>query len=492
MNTARMLLLGGFSGFLIAFALPPWGFWPLAFVGFALFDYLCGIENGRTRFLAGWMAGMVWLGMGEFWMIDLTAPGYFFVFIVFGAGYGVIARITGTGDGRLLTLPALVVLYEFFRWSWPFGGVPLATVPMTQVNSPLAEVLPLGGGLLLTAVTVMTGSALRLLAERRFDMAGLTIGPVAIAVIAGVVAPTGSPVDMLDVAVVQGGGPQRTRADVCENQQVFDRHVEATSTIDRQVDLVMWPENVVNPISDGSPLGRCDDLFFMAEAIDATAAIAQEQNAVLIPGWFHAAGGDFPTNTVNYSTAIEPGGDTVSRYDKVRIVPFGEFVPLRGLIERFSSDIPNNDVLQGTGPAVLDSSVGTLGVSISWEIFFENRGRAAVRDGGEFLVNPTNGSSYWLTILQSQQVASSQLRAQETGRWVLQAAPTGFSAIVDPDGNVLERTDVSEQRVLYGEIERREGLTLATRLGPTPILVLSVLALAVGTVLRKRATRAPL
>jgi len=223
----------------------------------------------------------------------------------------------------------------------------------------------------------------------------------------------------------------------------------------------------------------------MSEAVADTAAIARSQNAVLIPGWFHSAGEVSPGNTVNYSTAITPEGETVSRYDKVRIVPFGEFVPLRGLIERFSSDVPNRDVLQGTGPAVLESPAATLGISISWEIFFENRGRAAILDGGEILVNPTNGSSYWLTILQSQQVASSQLRAQETGRWVLQAAPTGFSAIVNPDGTVLDRTGVSEQRVMYATIERREGLTLTTRFGPAPWLILSLTAF-VATAARRR------
>lgn len=476
MPLPKRLVLGAVSGFLIAFALPPWGWWPLALVGFALFAHATDSPSGVERFGAGWAAGFVWLAMGEFWMFDLTPPGYVMVFFVFGAGYGLVALAAGTGDRRLLLLPAGFVLYEWFRWSYPFGGVPLATVPMSQVASPLSAVLPLGGGLLLTAATVASGLALHLLLRRRFDMAGFVIGPVVVVVLLGTLVPNGSVIDTIDVAVVQGGGPQRTRADACENQRVFDRHREATATIDRPVDLILWPENVVNPTPDGRALGRCDDLFFMSEAQEDVAEIARSQNAVLIPGWFHSAGSDAPNNTVNYSTAVTADGETVSRYDKVRIVPFGEFVPLRGLIERFSSDVPGRDVLQGEGPSVLETPVATLGVSISWEIFFDSRGRAAILDGGEILVNPTNGSSYWLTILQSQQVASTRLRAMETGRWVLQAAPTGFSAIVDSDGRVLERTGVSEQRVMYATVERREGLTLATRFGAWPMLVLSALA----------------
>ena len=359
------ILLGAVAGFLIAFALPPWGWWPLAIVGLALFDHLAGDESKKVRFFSGWAAGLVWLAIGELWMFDLTAGGYVAVFIIFGAGYGLVSLLAGGGDKRLVLLPAGFVLFEWFRWSWPFGGVPLATLPMTQVASPLASVLPLGGALLLVAVTVATGSALRLLVERRYDMVAIMFGTVAVAVIAGFVAPTGSVIETIDVAVVQGGGPQRTRASVCENQAVFDRHRDATAGIDREVDLILWPENVVNPIADGTPLGGCDDLFFMTEAFEDTAAIAREQGAVLVPGFFHISQ-EFPDDyNVNYSTAISAEGETLSRYDKVRTVPFGEFVPLRGLIEQFSNEVPGRDALPGTGPAVLDADVAQLGISIS-------------------------------------------------------------------------------------------------------------------------------
>ncbi|MDP6975518.1 MAG: nitrilase-related carbon-nitrogen hydrolase, partial [Acidimicrobiales bacterium] len=148
------------------------------------------------------------------------------------------------------------------------------------------------------------------------------------------------------------------------------------------------------------------------------------------------------------------------------------------------------DVLPGTGPAVLDSSIGRLGVAISWEVFFEHRTRDAAADGAEVLLNPTNGASYWLTVLQSQQVASSRLRALETGRWVLQVAPTGFSAVVDPQGRVLQRTGVSEQAVLHATVERRTGDTWATRVGPWPMLLVALVCLAAAHQPGRRPARA--
>ncbi len=482
---SRLILLGALAGFLIAFALPPWGWWPLAIVGFALFDHALGGRERVERFALGWAVGFVWLAMGELWVFDLTPLGYVLIPLVIGAGYGLVAVVSGGGADRSVRLVAAMVIAEWLRWSFPFGGVPLATVPLTQADSPLAEVLPLGGGLLLTAVTVATGVAARLVVERRFDLAPIVAGAVAVVILAGTLAPGGSATGSLDVAVVQGGGPQRTRADRCENQALFDRHAAATATIGEAVDLVLWPENVVNPTADGTPLGRCEDLFYMQEALDGTAAIARSVEATFVPGWFH---GDGPRSTVNYSTVVDETGTVLDRYDKVRTVPFGEFVPLRSFIENFSDDLPARDVRAGTGPPILEAPEGTLGVAISWEVFFESRAREAVNEGAELLVNPTNGSSYWLTILQSQQIATSKNRARETGRWVLQAAPTGFSAVIDPGGRVLDRTGISETRVLTATVETRTGRTLNTRLGPAPWLVLAAVVLVA---LRARAARSP-
>jgi len=123
---------------------------------------------------------------------------------------------------------------------------------------------------------------------------------------------------------------------------------------------------------------------------------------------------------------------------------------------------------------------------ISWEIFFERRVRDAVRHRAELIANPTNGSSYWLTIVQSQQVASSRLRALASDRWVLQTAPTGFSAVVDPDGDVRQRSAVSERRVLQAEVTMRDGLTPAMRFGPLPWAGAALVLVGAGWLVDRR------
>ena len=104
------------------------------------------------------------------------------------------------------------------------------------------------------------------------------------------------------------------------------------------------------------------------------------------------------------------------------------------------ASLPPRDAVPGDGVAVIGTDAGPMAVVISWEVFFSRRVREGVREGGQAVLNPTNGSSYWLTQVQTQQIASSQLRAVESGRWLVQVSPTGFSAFVDPDGPFVVHT----------------------------------------------------
>jgi len=468
------------AGLLVAFSLPPWGWWPLAFLGIGLLDQVLAWNEdedpvfSRLRFKQGFLFGAAWIVVANIWVIDLSIPGYFVFALLVPLFYAsAIAFVPTSSDiWRRVALVSVLVLVAVVRWSWPFGGVPLATLAMTQADAPLGPTVRTFGTLTLVALVGVVGVGVSALVDRHWNVAKAVCGIVAAIAVLTFIAPSGSPIGALDIAIVQGGGPQNTRAIYTESREVFDRHVAATRLIEGEVDVIVWPENVVDS------RGPIEDNVEHAEMI----TLAREMGAPIIPGLTETFGGDDPYYT-NASIFLDENGITQDRYDKVRIVPYGEYVPLRWLVEFAApAALPSRDARPGTKPAVLETDLTTFGVSISWEIFFDTRAREAIQNGGTILLNPTNGSSYWLTIVQSQQIASSRLRAMETGRYVLQAAPTGFSAIVTPNGDVIDRSGVSEQKIIQGTVELREGITWAVRWGRAPMVLAALLgfALAVG------------
>jgi apolipoprotein N-acyltransferase len=367
-------------------------------------------------------------------------------------------------------VPAAIVLFEWFHTHAPFAGVPLSMLAMSQTRAPLLPVATIGGALVLTGAVAVVGVALYLaVAERRWKEPVALLVAVAVLTGAGALWPTGAQVGEVRVAIVQGGGPQGTRFAADEAPLVFERHLAATRAIDPDegVDLVLWPENAINvngAFAD-SPWGV--ELAAESRRLDATILVGIVEDAP-----------DDPDAFLNYVIAFEPDGSVDARYDKERRVPFGEYVPMRPLFEPFAADVlPPRDQVPGVGSAAIRPTAGPFAVAISWEIFFSRRVREGVRDGGQVVLNPTNGSSYWLTQIQSQQLATSALRAAESGRWVLQAAPTGFSAVFDQDGTVLQQTSISEQAVLYADVPRLTGTTPAQALGDLPALVAAAAAL---------------
>ena len=468
-NRARYFAALG-SGALVAFSLPPWGWWPLAFIGIAIFARITtsGITRKRTQFLLGTIFAFGWFAPGMCWMWFLTPPGYVIAVILFAAFHGVASVVGSRSMYPLVALPLAHALAETFRFSFPFGGVPLASLAISQSASPLVGIVRIGGPLLLTFCVLQIGFALsQLVIAPKLKHLAVFGATVALVVCAGFVAPNGSDTgETRTIAAVQGGGPQGTLAINTNPRDVVERHLAATRTItSTNLDMVIWPENVIDVA----------DFYDSVERVEI-AEQAARLNAPFVVGITEDMNARYFTNA---QIVVNEDGTLGDRYDKVRRVPFGEFVPLRGLLETLGAPVDRipRDALAGSDIAQLQVDDTTVGVVISWEVFFSGRANEGVEAGGSVLVNPTNGSSYTRTILQTQQIASSRLRAIENGRWLVQVSPTGFSAFISPTGEVFDRTGVSEQRVLERTISLRSGRTLYSNLGDLPFIVLMVAVL---------------
>ncbi|HAP75312.1 MAG TPA: apolipoprotein N-acyltransferase [Acidimicrobiaceae bacterium] len=358
-------------------------------------------------------------------------------------------------------------------------------------------VVQVGGALLLTWFVFQVGFALAgpspvvpaLARKRGVTAKGDWIGVIGLgaALVVWLVSPLASAgvsdtdAPPLRIAAVQGGGPQGTHAIDTPASEVLDRHLAATRTIEPgTVDMVLWPENVVdvNVIRfDGSPQHAL--IAAEAERLGVPMVVGITEDTVDLSGFLNA------------QVVVTPDGEVLSRYEKVRRVPFGEYMPMRDLLDALGAptELVPRDAVAGTGPAVLELPDGTeLAVVISWEVFFGGRANDGVSSGGQLIVNPTNGSSYTWTVLQTQQVASSRLRAVEQGRWVVQAAPTGFTAFISPDGEVYQRTSISEREVVVREVVLRDGRTWYSHIGNLPWVLLFAIALAVIVWRERRVT----
>ncbi|MEM9608112.1 MAG: apolipoprotein N-acyltransferase [Actinomycetota bacterium] len=451
------------AGLALAFATPPWGVWPLAPIGIALLVVELRDRPYRSRLGVVAVVMAVHYSLTLSWVWSLHPAALLLIPIVAALDGVVLATGPGRGPLRDVGFVAALTLTTAFRWSWPWGGVPLSNLALGQVGGPLLQIASIATALGVVTILGVLGVALAAAAERRWRTAGVATAIVLATLGIAAVDPGSEFVDEIDVAIVQGGGPLGTRARDTDEARPIERHLEATRTIDRPVDLILWPENVasVDGPLDGSPLGL------------ELSALSGELDAVLVTGAIEREGDRFRNSALVFTAEGEQ-----SRYEKVNRVPFGEFIPFRGLIEAVVGDVRSlvpRDAVVGENPAAIDTPVGRFTSVISFELFFPRRARTGNADGGLAILGPTNASSYPDTRVPEQTLASSRLRAVEGGRWVLQAAPTGYSAVVDADGDVIARTGLREQRVLYATIELRDGDTWTTTWGRVPLLWLALI-----------------
>jgi apolipoprotein N-acyltransferase len=471
------------SGFLVGFSLPPWGWWPLSIVGIAIFFAICNFsQNRRESFSIGTLFAISWLSLGMMWMWWLTAPGYIFAVVLFSILHGIASVIANYFDTTAITRPIAHSLAEVLRFSLPFGGVPLATLPMAISQTTFADLVSIGGPILTTWFVLQVAATVTALFNRRESrvrVLQLLILVSTLQVFASVTPsppPTG---DTIKIAIVQGGGPQGVLAINTSARDAFDRHLKVTQTLQPtdEIDAVLWPENVIDVVD-----------FKSSKELGEIVAEAKRLDADFIVGITEDAGVNRFTNA---QVVVNPTGEITSRYDKVRRVPFGEYVP-RGLRRVLSAiGAPMNripsDAVAGKEPAMLKIDSTKVAVVISWEAFFAGRANSGVEAGGEILLNPTNGSSYTGTVLQTQQLATNSLRARETGRWTLQAATTGFSAIISPNGELTNRLNIGDAKTLTVDVPLHSGRTVYSRIGDAPIIVALLIALAATRARNKRA-----
>lgn len=477
-------LLAVVAGTLLVLAFPPVG-WGWTAVGAIALFFAASLRAGSNR--------RAWL-VGGLFAVAFTAPlfrwldnvetiawaGFVIAHVPFFAGFS--RALWGTRHWSLVGRVAIAVggwlaIFLALRWL-PLLGIEWADPGYTVVGWDAARnaaaVWGATGWGALIAIAA-TGLAIGVL-ERRRELAIGGLAVLAAGFVVGLVVdqrPTG---DTIEVAIVQGHPPCPTFPCTSTRQEITANHLAMTADLDPGADLVVWGE---------SSAGFATDPGTNPAVAEGIAAETTRLDAHLLMG------SDRPLGTLNFANSnmlFSPAGQLLGEYLKQHPVPFGEYVPLRGLI----GDIPPftrqpRDMVPGTGPVILDVDGIALGTVISYEGSFGRYAREHAALGAELLVVATNQGSFGRSAAADQFIAMTSMRSAELGLDVVHAAVSGRSTIITDGGVPGPRTALYEEAVIEGTVTLRDA-------PPTPYArfgdwLVSTLLLAAGAIVVREAVR---
>ncbi|HEX5228969.1 MAG TPA: apolipoprotein N-acyltransferase [Bryobacteraceae bacterium] len=214
--------------------------------------------------------------------------------------------------------------------------------------------------------------------------------------------------------------------------------------------LVIWPESP-------APLYFYRDPEFHRQAME----VAQMDHAYFLFGTVAATHEGAPLNS---AVLLRPDGSVVDRYDKINLVPFGEFVPkIFGFVNRVTQEA--GDFAPGNRIVVFPMGAQKLGTFICYESVFPDEVRQFARGGANLLVNISNDGYFGKSAAREQHLEIARMRAVENDRWLIRATNDGITATVDPAGHIDERLPLSQEIAAPMHFAYRSGITFYTRHG---------------------------
>jgi len=400
------------------------------------------------------------------------------------AAGALLGAFTERGVRSPFLVAAIWVVFEGLRGRWPLGGLPWADVGLALHDQGWGRALATWGGIPLASFLVVAcnGWLLELgiasVKRRRVLVpAGAVVAIVVVVVAATALRPEPTVTGKIRFALLQGNDQNRELTiDEQANGYLTKEHFALADQLEGKYDLVVFPESALERDPERSPALR-ERIVALADRLDATVVVNARTAA--------PHGGLYNANLV-YS----PNGKLQGQYAKRHLVPFGEYVPFRNLIDwipgvHTALEQVSFDYTAGKGRTRFSAGGHPFETAICFESAFPSVTRDAVRDGAELLVVSTNNRSYRRSGLSAQHVALSQMRAAETGRPVLHAAISGISAVIEPDGSVRERTALFEKTITDGTIATTTGTTPYVRFGDW-VLAACLLGVLVTAVVAQR------
>lgn len=461
------------AGALPCLAFPAPALWWFAYVALVPWILLLrSAPRGRRAALEGWLGGAGFVFAVHHWLLPSLHVFLFAVAALVGLlwiPWALLVRelLGGTPGPRraaaaLVVVPAGWLLSELAR-SWQGLGGPWGLLGASQWQvAPALRLASVGGVWLVGLLVVAVNCALVLLITAPAARSAALAGVTGCAVLTGAVwlwAPRPEPAGSLRVALVQPGLVPDS-PDSPERRFALGERLTGTLAGQRP-DLVVWGESSV-----GADLAARPDLTRRLTDLSARVGAPLLVNV-------DARGADRP-GIRKSAVLVGPGGPTGERYDKMRLVPFGEYVPARALLGWATSvgKAAEENRVPGSAPVLMDlpGRPGVrLGPLVCFESAFPDMSRHLAREGAALLVDQSATSTFQDSWAPAQHASLSALRAAETGRPVVHATLTGISEVRGPSGGRIGpalSTAASTARVY--EVPLARGTTLYVRFGDWP------------------------
>jgi apolipoprotein N-acyltransferase len=437
-------------------------------------------------FVMGYACGVIWYAGSCYWIYstmkqygEMSAPAAFGILILFslylGLYHGAFGLLISLLAGKdpftpraLLLSPIVWVAVELARTR--ITGFPWDLLGIAQVdNIPLSRFATVTGvyGLSLEIMIVNAAFAASFLV-RREKRKTLLLAAIFAAIIlqAGRIVPApGFAADRI-ATLLQPNIPVLEGADW--TKEYFDTTIQdlmsksktavSSQSISTNSPLIVWPENPA-PFYTNNPAFR-----------DSLAQLARETHAWILAGSIGIRNANQitsrPTQLYNSATLVDPAGDFVSRYDKVHLVPFGEYVPFKDFFS-FAGGLTKEvgDFSQGKSRDPLDAGGSKLGVFICYESIFPDEIRQLAANGAQVFVNISNDGWYGDSGAYAQHLKQARMRAIENERWLLRDTNTGVTASIDPYGRVVATVPRKIRTVLQAPYALSNTTTFYTRHG---------------------------
>jgi len=461
MDKLRSVTLSILIGILLAVGFQS-GFWFLPIIALAGFFYQLNSQNMREKFFTTTIVLVLWFGIHVFWMVSLGFDAWILLVIVCILPWLLIiwCSLPISGWGKFFIPMAFVFGIEWLRSNLPWNGFPWGLLAYSQVDGPLVWISRLGGQALVSCAVVLCAIALWQISIRGdVTKAILCIAFIAMLATIGRFAVNES-TSTTRIAVIQGSVPTDSADLKTQQRRVLANHLRITTKLARDVDsglqqkpeLVIWPENATDLDPVNNSMAR--------EQIQAVVNVVQTPTLIGGVTWQSN-----PSGPRNAGLLWLPRTGIKGIYAKKQLVPFGEYIPFRKFVtSRVGrlNQIPT-DFVPGNTSGVFDLQNFKFGDVICFEIAYQNHLRTLINEGANLFTVQTNNATYIHRGQAQQQFAIARFRAIEHSRSTAVASTTGFSGIINPNGEIQEITQEGQAKYLIGDVDLNSAVNFTDR-----------------------------